>query len=152
MCLSQCLKIFLFQELVTDPQFISESQVFDVVPGKLGKDISFFVDISLRSNTFLYLCSIHCRSEILLVVKRWLNAAVASQSEKWRNQMATAALNTLNNDQWIIQEILPTAENRGKWRTFSRHMPSNTFTGQTMRSVFDVDCLGKLWENFEKDF
>ena len=28
---------YLFQDLVSDPQFISESQVFDVVPGKLGK-------------------------------------------------------------------------------------------------------------------
>ena len=27
----------MFQELVTDPQFISESTVFDVVPNKLGK-------------------------------------------------------------------------------------------------------------------
>ena len=28
--------IFMFQDLVEDPQFISETQVFDVVPGKLG--------------------------------------------------------------------------------------------------------------------
>ena len=27
----------LLQELVSEPVFISESQVFDVVPGKLGK-------------------------------------------------------------------------------------------------------------------
>ena len=33
------LKYFMFQELVSsgvDPQFISENQIFDVVPGKLG--------------------------------------------------------------------------------------------------------------------
>ena len=30
----------LLQELVSEPVFISESQVFDVVPGKLGKQSS----------------------------------------------------------------------------------------------------------------